>query len=75
MPRFFFDVTADGNLSRDEEGLDLPSIVVARREAVRTAAEMARDDGLSREIVIAILDASRRLLDTVRLVVSCERAA
>jgi hypothetical protein len=43
MARFFFDVIADGDLAPDEEGMNLPNLDAARREASRALAEIARD--------------------------------
>jgi hypothetical protein len=43
MARFFFDVFADGDLAPDEEGMNLPNLDAALREASRALAEMARD--------------------------------
>jgi hypothetical protein len=43
MPRFHFDVSENGIVTPDEEGLDLLSAEAARLEAARAAAEMMRD--------------------------------
>lgn len=40
MPRFFFDYHSDGNLDRDDEGLDFPNLETAYREAVRGAVDL-----------------------------------
>jgi len=52
MARYFFDVIADGELAPDEEGMNLPNLDAARREASRSLAELARDtlrsDGVPR---------------------------
>ena len=41
MPRYFFHVRdEDGDISRDEEGQDLPDLEAARTEAVSTNREM-----------------------------------
>ncbi|HZB37290.1 MAG TPA: hypothetical protein VE443_04720, partial [Beijerinckiaceae bacterium] len=42
--RFYFDVTTDGVTAADPDGLDLPSLDAARKEARTTAAEMAKED-------------------------------
>ena len=42
MPRFFFDVTAEGHVSLDLEGTVLPGAEVARTEAARCFGEMIR---------------------------------
>ena len=43
MTRYFFDVMAAGNLIPDEEGMILPNMEAARREASRSLADLARD--------------------------------
>ena len=55
MARYFFDVIADGELAPDEEGMNLPNLDAARREASRSLAELARDtlrsDGVPRLVI------------------------
>jgi hypothetical protein len=43
MARYFFDVSADGELAPDEEGMILPNVDAARHEASRSSADLARD--------------------------------
>jgi len=43
MTRYFFNVMAAGNLIHDEEGMILPNVEAARREASRSLADLARD--------------------------------
>ncbi len=43
MPRFYFDVRRAGVTDKDEEGVLLPSKIIARAEATRTAVDMVRD--------------------------------
>jgi hypothetical protein len=43
MPMFFFDVTDGYGLSRDETGLEMPSAMEARQEAVATLLSIGRD--------------------------------
>jgi hypothetical protein len=43
MPQYFFDIIADGQLAPDEEGMILPTMDAARREASRSLAHLARD--------------------------------
>ena len=43
MARSFFDIVADGELNPDEEGMNLPNIEAARREASHSLADLARD--------------------------------
>lgn len=42
MPRYFFDVTAEGRVSLDLEGTTLPSAEMARTEASRCFGEIIR---------------------------------
>jgi hypothetical protein len=37
MPRYFFHVRSGGDLTRDADGLDLPDIDAARKQAVKMA--------------------------------------
>jgi hypothetical protein len=41
MPRYFFDVQADGVAAEDEYGEELPSVQVAKEAALEFAAELA----------------------------------
>jgi len=43
MAQYFVDVIADGKLIPDEEGMNLPDIAAARREAHRSLADLARE--------------------------------
>ena len=43
MPRYYFDLREDRTVVEDEEGLSLPDIDAAQREAAETAAEIGRD--------------------------------
>jgi len=43
MPRYYFDLREDGSFVEDEDGLSLPNINAAQREAAETAAEIGRD--------------------------------
>jgi hypothetical protein len=44
MPRYFFDVTDAGEASIDDIGVELPSLEAARREALQTLGEIAKDE-------------------------------
>lgn len=63
MPRFFFD-TFDGRcFAADEEGLELDGLGVAKAQAQRSAAEMAKDelhDGDHRSFVVSVRDETGR---------------
>jgi hypothetical protein len=43
MAQYFFDIIANGQLALDEEGMILPTMDAARREASRSLAHLARD--------------------------------
>jgi len=43
MTRYFFDVLNNGNVASDDEGMILPSMDAARREAYRTLGDLAHD--------------------------------
>jgi hypothetical protein len=43
MARFFFDILDGDDLLNDDEGLDLDSIEMARREAEQTLSEIAKE--------------------------------
>ena len=58
VPRFYFDVKRDKVTELDEDGVHLPSVMVARAEAARTAVDMVKDR-LSEDMadfVIAVKD-------------------
>jgi hypothetical protein len=44
MRRYFFDVIADGEFLSDDEGMLLPNIDAARREASQSLSELAREE-------------------------------
>jgi hypothetical protein len=74
MPRFYFDVTTNGVALTDQDGLDLPSLALARKEAMTAAAEMAKeDDACPKDIVIRVRDGSGPVpVATVRLSLACD---
>jgi hypothetical protein len=47
MIRYYFDIVVDDEVTVDEEGVLLPDIKAARREASLSLAEIARDELLS----------------------------
>lgn len=68
MPRFYFDVSAGGHFTRDDEGLEMESIKAAEDQAVRTAGEIALEvvpKHPNSEVSIGIRDADGFLLFTV----------
>jgi hypothetical protein len=71
MGRFYFHLRAGDELMRDEEGIDLPDLSAARREAIEAARELlavAIKDGRS-EVpeAFVIADEDGRTLDIVLL--------
>jgi hypothetical protein len=43
VPLYFFDTRDDGNVMRDDEGLEFPDLDAVKREAARSLAELALD--------------------------------
>jgi hypothetical protein len=65
MPLFFFDVRDNAHFTRDDEGLEFPTIEKARDEAARALAEMAKfvlPGAVVRELAIEVRDAAKRPL-------------
>ena len=78
MLRYFFDVTDTGIVSADDEGTELASIEEARREALQTLGEIARDelpDGDCREFVITIREGDGPVILTASLSLRVERSS
>ncbi len=74
MPRYFFDVL-DGVFIRDEEGLELASIDVARIEVLRTLPAMAvhaRTAKEARQLRIDVRDESGKYVLTGTLMMVVE---
>lgn len=71
MPKFYFDLYDGDNFTPDPQGVDLPSLEVAKREATRTLTEIAAqeipDDGPSRLFRIVVLDASHVIVSEARI--------
>lgn len=44
MPRYFFDVSDNGNVIADDEGLDFPGDATMRDEAIKTLPRMAAEE-------------------------------
>jgi hypothetical protein len=65
MPRFFFDVRDSDQFTRDDDGLEFPSIEKARDEAARALAEMAKfvlPGSVVCELAIEVRDAAKQPL-------------
>jgi hypothetical protein len=73
MGRFYFHLREDGELIPDEEGIDLPDLSAARREAIAAArellAEAIKDGKPNVPEAFVIADEAGRELDTVPLAV------
>ncbi|HTJ58031.1 MAG TPA: hypothetical protein VL418_10760 [Devosiaceae bacterium] len=70
MPRYFFVIDDGISTTDDSEGLELPNLGAARREAVRALTEIASeelpDDGDQRGLCVKVLDgAGRHLLSAL----------
>ena len=77
MPRFYFDAVLQGRTETDREGVELSDRAVARQEAIRAAAEMAKDqhlDGNARDITVAIREGDKPVA-TIRLSLKIEDLA
>lgn len=67
MTRYFFDVIEDDQVTPDEEGVELPGIEEARREAVQSLSDMAKELAVDlanerRKVVIRVRDESGEVL-------------
>lgn len=70
MPRFYFDLIEDGNLTPDDTGVVLDEPDAARREAQRSLAEMVRDampDGEHKAMALQIRDEGGQIHLTVTI--------
>jgi hypothetical protein len=76
VPHFYFDAVLNGKVAPDPEGVELGNRDTARQEAVRAAAEMAKDshlDGNARDIIVRVRE-GREPVATVRLSILIEDA-
>ncbi len=65
MPRYFFDITDAGRLTRDDHGIDLVSDEEARDQAISLLPAIARDelpDGDQHEFVAAARNESGQVV-------------
>jgi hypothetical protein len=70
MPRFYFDTTFDNVTEPDREGVELRDARTARKEAVRAAAEMAKDaagKSAEQDISIQVRDEAGERIGTARV--------
>lgn len=56
MTRYFFDIREDGELTRDEDGVELETLEAARLEAQRALAEMAGELIRQRVVVSLVIE-------------------
>ncbi len=78
MPRFYFDVREGSRFIPDEEGINLPDLDAAAKEAAITAAEMGRDRlprGDARDISVEVRNEHRQRVLTVRVTMEIIRVA
>lgn len=54
--RYFFDIRENGELTRDEQGVELESLEAARQEAQRALAEMASELIRQRGVVSLVIE-------------------
>ncbi|MET4442831.1 hypothetical protein ABIB75_001092 [Bradyrhizobium sp. GM2.2] len=67
MPRYYFDVRDNDELTRDDDGLELPSLARARDEASLTLVGIAKDvlpRSEARTLAIEVRTASGPVLRT-----------
>ena len=67
VPRFYFDTAVNGKSIEDDEGLELASREIARVEAVKAAAEMAKDAAATLQEVAVIIREGIEPVLSVRL--------
>jgi hypothetical protein len=75
MPLFYFDFDDNGTSAPDRDGLEIETLELARVEALRTLAEMARDQRPivgKREMVCIVKDAAHEPIYRVALAMRCE---
>ncbi len=76
MPRYYFDVIDTGRRIRDEEGVELPNLHEARKQALAALGDMAKDelpDGDHREFVVEVHDGSAAPMLRATLSLNVER--
>ena len=73
MPRYFFDITADGRSAVDEAGVEVSTLENAECEAVAAVAEMMvshEPRGCPRSVQVTICDEDHGSLTHVTLTVA-----
>jgi hypothetical protein len=51
MPRYHFDIHENGDVERDEEGIEVPDLDTARVRAIRAIKETVTDEVIARDLV------------------------
>jgi hypothetical protein len=64
MPQYFFDIVADGELVPDEEGMNLPGLDAARREASHSLGDLARDTARPDRLAISVRTSDGPVFET-----------
>ncbi len=76
MPRYFFDINDGDHSTRDDVGIELPDLQLARRKAIGVLPDLARDvlpDGDHHEITSMVRDDAGHVLLRATLSLSVER--
>ena len=71
MPRYFFDVHEDGNIQRDEDGVECATLKAAIMQAKRVLPAIAIDevprDGDHKNYMVVVTDKDGRAVYTAAL--------
>jgi uncharacterized protein DUF6894 len=76
MPRFHFDLREDDVFMRDDEGAELVDDKAAERQAIETAASVARDAfarGSAEKVLVEVRDHRAATLFKVAVLLKIER--
>ena len=77
MPRYYFDYVCDGDIARDEIGLEFSSIDAARQGALEALTEWAKElvpHEVIYEMMIVVRDERDQQMLTASLVLTVERS-
>jgi len=78
MPRFFFDVSENGDVTCDGDGFEFRTVEAAAREATDAATEIAHDLRLKEmptTVAVDVLNSDRQALFTVEVTMRIVRTA
>jgi hypothetical protein len=76
MPRYYFDVWDDDDLTPDDTGLELDDLEAAKKVTAKRMADLAKDkiaDSIRRVLAIEVRDEANRSLLEARLVFEMEQ--